>query len=365
MVNFFNSLNTSDILTVTGIIVTIISMIVGIRYSNITTKKPDKTSSTSKLKTKFVRKQAKKFRLLPYLPDLDKQEEELGEMIQMANSTNIEYEEHLPLLCLISRDVDKDIDLTERFKMYFAYQLNHLKAIKGDIENTQNKILEKLYFNHNQIKPISLCETDNNCFHTMNNLHEEIWQRLRDSVCINCGQNDWKTAVAKKLAGEPRPIFIHITIEMMYWQNNVDDFIKQFILFWYDKNNNWTNIIVQNKILFKYPLVICLFFNHQTENTAKQKWFWKNRRLPKLPKNLDYRSFLEKYKAFGVILPALSGINEKEVQAWAETYEDTIRNRCHCRFHIVQDEISRLYSNKETIPMKTLCEELKRILIES
>jgi len=341
---FLNIGTVNSIVGIMGIIVTI----GGWKMTKNIMKKFRKKSRTAGLLGNNGKKPNSKTKnipaILPLLPDFKEQEDELNEVIQHWNYEGLcKADKHLPLLCILYGDVDEDAELMERLERYFAVQLNN---------NDYNSI-EQVYIHSNDfIKSIHL---DSTHFHKTPDFQREIWKRLKEKVIASYSRMDWKEQLILKFSSIEHPIFVYTTLNIVDWQviDKTNIFIEQFIHFWYQE---WSEYIIQEKLDFNYPIVMCLLFHYDKKT---QKKFFKKKKTFQLP-HLNFSQFSSRYEAYGTILPELASVEKNHVMAWLINYKDTICE--HCDIEKVREEIEKLYSKSTHIPMKILASELKRIL---
>ena len=115
--------------------------------------------------------------LLPYLPNLTEQEDELIDAIRSWNYHNLdENDKHRPLLCLMCGSTDDNGKLIERLNKYLSALLNFQSCTKPETYFDSEELIKEIELNSKK-------------FHLVSDLQQEIWRRLSHEIIFSYAAN--------------------------------------------------------------------------------------------------------------------------------------------------------------------------------
>jgi hypothetical protein len=263
--------------------------------------------------------------LLPYLPDREIQDSELGNALQQVNPNSPR-----PIICLIHGDEYQCHDMFIRR----LEQVSLTRLLALDPNRTKITV-------HSLSWPSHFRDVDDLHKHLRMNLSNVI---LNKSFAELDEVNNW-------LAKIPGPVIIHTRMFTNTWKAYGDKVLTGFLEFW----QNWPDLAPGQQLF--------VFWSMQYQMEKQGLFFWQKRRFDSannkdIEMTLSTVSFSDFDRFIGVVLPKLEGITRTDAENWAHL-EDT---KCFCRGHDVLVEIRRIFEEWESgkksdrIPMESFAQ---------
>lgn len=291
-------------------------------------------------------------RLLPYLPNRKKQEDELEKAIQ----NHLNQASPKPMICILHGDQDQcHKEFLDRLIEYSFFE-------QVGLHSSDEKIWRQQLFWPHDLERNKMEKIENLEYWLLKDLAEKILNR----------RSATKEVINQVFCKYPSPVLIETRLSTKNWQRQGDLILDKLLCFW----QTWPALNHGTKI------IICLSIEYEITRKngcqkSRLKRFWdylinyfknkdsqsKNKEIQTKLKRLSEKDFQRFSCLSGIVLPELTGVYQGQVKDWASS--DEVKR-------VIGEEmigdliapIEGFFQNQQsdTIPMRPLAQQLRELL---